>query len=187
VVILDDNGKRVAHGEIGEICITGVGLAKGYLNNPKMTKEKFVYFSENIRMYKTGDLGYRDEKGLIHYKGRMDEQVKYHGYRIELSEIEEKIKSYFDIKDVAVILQNSDGIERLLAFCVWESGEEKNLSLKEYLKKSLPGYMIPSFFISLLELPYTINGKVDKAKLKEKGKHIEKRKNIQNPSNEIEE
>lgn len=187
IIILDANGNSVVNGEIGEICITGIGLARGYLNNQEMTGEKFVLFSDNVRMYKTGDLGYRDENGLIHYKGRMDEQVKYHGYRIELSEIEEKIKSFDEIKDVAVVFENADGIERLLALCVWKKGEEENGKLKKYLKESLPGYMIPSFFIPMTELPYTINGKVDKTKLREKGKHIEKDRNVKCPSNEIEE
>lgn len=187
IIILDSNGNSVINDEIGEICITGTGLARGYLNNQEMTEERFVLFSDNVRMYKTGDLGYRDENGLIHYKGRMDEQVKYHGYRIELSEIEEKIKSFDAIKEVAVVLENTDAIERLLAFCVWKKGEEENGNLKKYLKESLPGYMVPSFFIPMTELPYTINGKVDKAKLREKGKHIEKDRNVKCPSNEIEE
>jgi amino acid adenylation domain-containing protein len=167
VYILDNNEQLQPIGVIGEICIGGDGLARGYLNKQYLTAEKFVLnpFVEGERMYKTGDLGKWLPDGNIEFIGRLDDQVKVRGYRIELGEIESMLQQNALI-DEAIVLVKEDvsGDKSIVAYVV--SKEELNSTeLRKGLSKQLPDYMLPSYFVQLEELPLTTNGKVDKKAL----------------------
>ena len=143
----------------GELYVAGVGVGHGYLNNTSKTNSVFIedLFFKNNLMYNTGDLAYWDSTGLLHFIGRKDNQIKLHGYRIELSEIDSKLNTYPDIQKSFSIVKNNNIITYYL------SKDEINSSiLKSYLSESLPFYMIPSFFIRLSSFPLTPNGKIDK-------------------------
>jgi amino acid adenylation domain-containing protein/non-ribosomal peptide synthase protein (TIGR01720 family) len=154
-------------GVVGEIFIGGAGLARGYLNNPLLTAEKFIAnpFKQGERIYRTGDLGRWLPDGTIEFIGRRDEQVKIRGYRIEPGEIENVLQSYQNI-DAAVVMakQNQEGESELVAYLVSKE-MLKIFDLRTYLASSLPRYMIPTHFIQLDQLPLTANGKIDKKRL----------------------
>ena len=167
IYILGANEKLLPLGAIGEIYISGAGLAEGYLNNPEMTNQKFINnpFIDGQKLYKTGDLGKWLNNGAIEYAGRNDDQVKVRGFRIELGEIETIIKQHEAIEDaVVVVKKDSLGIKETIAFFVLNSTLNTD-EIKEFMEDKLPEYMIPSHFISLKEFPLTINGKIDKKKL----------------------
>ncbi len=169
VYIVDKHSNIVPVGVAGELCIAGEGLARGYLNRPELTAEKFVDnpFEQGTRMYRTGDLVRWLPDGNIEFLGRIDYQVKIRGYRIELGEIENKLLSYEAVKETVVIARdNNSGSKYLCAYVVGEK-ELTILELREHLSNSLPGYMIPSYFIQLEKLPLTPNGKVDRKALPE--------------------
>ncbi|MEM0578417.1 amino acid adenylation domain-containing protein [Flavobacterium polysaccharolyticum] len=165
--ILDKENKIVPVGIVGEICVGGTGLAKGYLNRPELTAEKFIAhpFIENERLYKTGDLGKWLPDGNIEFLGRKDDQVKISGYRIELSEIEQVLTSHDHINEAVVQVDiNEFNIKSLIAYII----TKESLSLEQlrvFLKNTIPHYCIPSTFIVLEQLPVTINGKIDKKQL----------------------
>lgn len=165
--VLDAYERLLPVGIEGEICISGAGLARGYLNREELNKEKFIAhpFKEGERLYKTGDLGKWLPNGSIEFIGRKDEQVKIHGYRVELGEIEHALKEYPQIEAAVVIAKtNQQQQKELLAYVV--SKESVNTSeLQEHLSRTLPVNMIPGYFIQLDELPLTTNGKIDRKKL----------------------
>ncbi|MCP5051154.1 MAG: amino acid adenylation domain-containing protein, partial [bacterium] len=151
----------------GELCIAGAGLARGYLNRPELTAEKFV-LSMSL-LYKTGDLARWLPDGNIQFLGRMDHQVKIRGYRIELGEIENRLLTHEGIKEAVVRTWSGGESEGtadhyVCAYVVSINGIDIT-GLKEHLSKTLPDYMIPSFFIPLENIPLTPNGKVDAASL----------------------
>lgn len=154
-------------GIAGEICVGGKGLARGYLNQPGLTEEKFIAhpFAANERIYRTGDLGRWLADGNIEYIGRKDGQVKIRGHRIELGEIEYILQGHPDIDSAVVTANDTDaGTKELVGYFV---GKE-SLSVAEirsFLSEKLPAYMLPANYIRLNELPLTSNGKVDKRKL----------------------
>ncbi|SHJ86736.1 amino acid adenylation domain-containing protein [Clostridium cavendishii DSM 21758] len=161
------NGEIQPIGKVGEICISGVGVARGYLNNQELTMERFIEnpLIPNERMYKTGDLGAFMKDGNIEYHGRKDCQVKIRGLRIELEEIESSIMELENIKQCAVvnIEKNSDVL--LIAFIV-PSGEIDIKLIKDHLRGSLPQYMVPNRITLLEELPVLPTGKIDRNMLK---------------------
>ena len=160
--ILDKDLKELATGEIGEICMSGVGLARGYLNREALTKEKFIQHPRLGRLYRSGDLGYYLEDGNLEYVGRFDEQVKIRGFRIELGEIENTLLSLSSIQSTVVLEANQE----LIAYIVINSKNNETVeNIKEKLKDSLPKYMIPNHFIILNVFPLTPNGKIDKKAL----------------------
>ncbi|MFC2146919.1 condensation domain-containing protein, partial [Acidobacteriota bacterium] len=172
VVILDKRLKLMATGVAGELCVSGAGVVRGYLNRPDLTLEKFVPhpYIEGERIYRTGDLARWLAGGAIEFLGRIDSQVKIRGYRIELGEIESRISTHPTVKEAAVILrQHPSGDKYLCAYIVSNpGGEEINLSeLKEYLSETLPDYMIPSYFVRLEKIPLTPNGKLNRKLLPE--------------------
>lgn len=187
VYIIDEGGKKVNRGEVGEIYIYGDGLSKGYLNNLKLTEEKFVQNIDDIsiRMYRTGDLGRYLENGEIECLGRVDNQVKVRGYRIELEEIEANLNMFKDIKISAVKpIVEDNRITSLCAFYVADYTIEP-LKLRQFLSQSIPEYMIPSTFIKIDRLATTLNGKIDR-----KAISIDEKINLHNricryPENEI--
>ncbi|MHB1392532.1 MAG: non-ribosomal peptide synthetase [Clostridia bacterium] len=168
--IVDDD-KLQPVGQDGEICISGDGLAKGYLHNTELTNQKFVDnpFIHGEKMYKTGDIGRWLADGNIEYIGRLDHQVKVRGMRIELEEIEQKIVNFRSNIECVVISQKlSDTIINIIAYIA--SNEEIDIDeLKRYLKELIPAYMIPNTFVKLDCMPLSSNGKIDRKKLIETG------------------
>lgn len=164
--ILSSNGERCLPEEIGEICIAGEGLAKGYINNKELTEEFFVEDKSicHQRFYKTGDYGKLNKNGLFECIGRKDSQVKFHGYRIELSEIENIVNKLPDIEENHIMLQQDEDESYIVAYFVSPKEVKLEYLIKE-LKKVLPDYMIPSFFVRVDYFPITINGKMDKKSL----------------------
>jgi amino acid adenylation domain-containing protein len=154
----------------GEICIGGVGLARGYLNNAELTAEKFVNnsFLPGTKFYKTGDLGRWLPDGNIEYLGRIDQQVKIRGFRIELGEIENTLLGHEKVREavVAVKSQVKDGTKYLVAYLI-PHRDIKISDVRDYLNKILPEYMIPAYFVILDQLPLTYNGKLDRKALLE--------------------
>jgi amino acid adenylation domain-containing protein/non-ribosomal peptide synthase protein (TIGR01720 family) len=165
--VLNDNLSLVHIGGIGEICISGVGLARGYQKLPDQTREKFVDhpFEQETKLYRTGDLGRWLEGGNIEFLGRKDHQVKIRGFRIELGEIENCLLQYPGIKEcVAVSTKDATGAEQLIAYYTAEK-EFDEISSREHLKRHLPEYMIPHLLIRLDLIPLTSSGKADRKNL----------------------
>lgn len=169
VEILDDQLKPVADGEVGELCAAGEGVALGYLNRSTLTREKFV--DDPMRpgrtLYRTGDRVRRRDDGIIEFLGRVDDQVKLHGHRIELGEVETRLREHQDVGDAVVVMrQDGDGVNQLVAYFTAD-GDTHRLEgdLHAFLRPSLPEYMIPSYFIGLDVIPLTPNGKADRKAL----------------------
>jgi amino acid adenylation domain-containing protein/FkbH-like protein len=193
IFILDKAGAPQPAGIPGELCIGGDGLARGYINRPELTAEKFrtaFIAHHSMQLYTTGDLCRLLPDGEIEFLGRMDYQVKIRGFRIELGEIESALKSYGGqkiIKDAVVIDRDGgDGVKRLSAYIV--SLKEVTVSeLRSYLSGKLPDYMIPSYFVQIESLPLTPNGKIDKKALAKHGKKLAGGTAYQEPRNAVEE
>ncbi|MCQ1531141.1 amino acid adenylation domain-containing protein [Lutispora saccharofermentans] len=167
IYIVDNNNINQTNGEQGELCISGLGLARGYINKPDLTKERFVVnpFVENEVMYKTGDIARYLNNGDIEYIGRADNQLKLRGYRIELNEIQVSILECKNVRQAVVIAKEGrDGNKYLCAYIVPDTNFVL-YELKDRLNSSLPEYMIPSNYVCLEEIPLTINRKVDYDKL----------------------
>ena len=166
IYILDENGQECADGKSGEIYISGDGVAAGYINNSKLTEKAFVpdIFCLGATMYRTGDLG-RWHGGVVEFLGRIDNQVKIHGIRIELEEIENQMLEYEPIKQCVVIAAGSTD-KKLVAYY---SGDNiiKPLQIIDYLSKKLPKAMIPSEFIFIENFPVKQNGKTDRKNLED--------------------
>lgn len=186
--VLDKNNQLQPIGVPGELCITGVGLAVGYLNQPELTKEKFVAnpFEPGARMYRTGDLVRWLPDGNIEFLGRIDHQVKIRGFRIELGEIENALIQHEKIKEVVVIDRQDIGTDKYLCAYIVADGEQSVPDLREYLARKLPAYMIPSFFTFLEKLPLTPNGKIDRNKLPQPDRAAYADEDYTAPRNEIE-
>lgn len=158
--ILNEKLIPVKDGDVGELYIAGKGLAAGYINNEKLTRESFMIVKSIGKLvYKTGDLASRSVDGDIFFKGRVDNQIKLRGFRIELSEIENVILSALKIKRVAVVY---DYFKKLISAYIVP--EKKRFGVKEIvekLRKKLPAYMVPSKFCYVEEIPLNNNGKID--------------------------
>ncbi|MCE2699816.1 MAG: amino acid adenylation domain-containing protein [Nostocales cyanobacterium LE14-WE4] len=177
VYILDEYLQPVPVGVPGELHIGGAGLAKGYLNRPELTQEKFIPNPfDNSKLYKTGDLARYLPDGNIEYLGRIDNQVKIRGFRIELGEIEAVLSQHEDVQISCVIVREDTPGEtctegsrskQLVAYIVPQKNVTLTTSeLRQFLGNKLPGYMIPQAFVMLESLPLTPNGKVDRRALK---------------------
>ncbi|MFF2416072.1 amino acid adenylation domain-containing protein [Bacillus safensis] len=190
VVILDDALNPVPAGVKGEIYIGGSGLAKGYLHDPERTKERFIDnpFPElkGDKLYRSGDLGTWRSDGTIEYLGRKDHLVKIRGYRIECGEIETALLKHPQVKECTVIAKTYGSSKRLAAYLV-TNGENPVPGWKAFLQESLPGYMIPSYFVVLDEMPVTTNGKVDQKALPEPTETISLSHDDDKPVTETEE
>ena len=182
--LLDEKLNQVSQGEIGELYIGGEGLAIKYLNNIKLTNERFISYETlekgNIRLYKTGDLCRKHIDGTIDFIGRIDHQVKINGFRIETTEIEICLKKYPQISDAIVLVKHIGETKRLIAFIVPKTESfirrnenipiipinvlEKN-ELNQYILKWLPAFMIPGAIIEVESFPLNKNGKIDRQAL----------------------
>ena len=148
--------------------MSGYQLTPAYLKNELKNKESFLFKEvngENIRFYRSGDLCFQDEDGDFMYCGRIDHQVKIDGYRVELGEIEEHVRSHFDMKNLVVLaFTNQIGNTQLHLFLEGFNGDLSEI--KKHLKNTLPDYMQPTNITNLVELPLNNNGKIDRNKLK---------------------
>ncbi len=172
VYLLDRRQQPVPVGVPGELYIGGSGLAREYLHRPELTAEKFVpnpFRNGGLpeRLYRTGDLARYRPDGNIEFLGRMDHQVKIRGFRIELGEIENALRRHPKLLEVVVLAREEQpGDKRLAAYFVSRPDQSATANeLRIFLKEKLPDYMVPSAFISLVALPLTANGKVDRKRL----------------------
>ncbi len=168
--VLDANLQPAPIGVSGELYIGGFGLARGYLNAPELTAERFIPdpFSATPggRLYRTGDLARYLTDGNLDFIGRQDNQVKLRGYRIELGEIESALANHHVVREAVVILrEDSPGKKQLVAYVVAEDPSLQAGELRRHLSERLPEYMVPSSFIVLDALPQTPNGKIDRQSL----------------------
>ncbi len=199
IYILDKHLKLLPPGISGEIYIAGDGLARGYLDKPGLTIDRFVPDpfepGKGKRMYKTGDLARRLPGGNVEFLGRIDQQVKIKGYRIELGEIENHLQKNHNVKGVIVTArEDEEGDKYLAAYCMLKhaaadniSAEAEMLELRTHLSMELPGYMIPSYFVPLDKFPLTPNGKIDRKALPKPSEVINSGFRYSAPSNETEE
>lgn len=186
IYLLDKYLKPVPAGVKGEIYISGDGVARGYLFNDELTRQRFLPnpFAEGRKMYKTGDVARLLPNGIVEYIGRRDQQVKINGYRIELPEIEHHLMSHPAVHEALVIVRVNKKEQKILC-AYYKSGEVvEAAALRNYLSNRLPYYMIPVHFLQIKQIPLTKNGKVDYEALPEAGMGEEK--NTLLPRNEIE-
>ncbi|MBV8250752.1 MAG: amino acid adenylation domain-containing protein, partial [Comamonas sp.] len=169
------NLRGLPQGEVGELCITGPGVAAGYLGRPDLTAEKFLANPwaagpHDTRLYRTGDLARIDEHGQIHCLGRADDQVKIRGFRVELGEIEAVLAQQPGVGTTAVLLRQDDGMDQLVAFYVPTevAAPPAHSALRSALAERLPPYMAPARFEALAEMPRLTSGKIDRKALKVK-------------------
>jgi non-ribosomal peptide synthetase-like protein len=165
--VLNDALEEVVDGEQGELCLGGIGLARGYRNQPKLTAQKFPQHPRLGRIYRTGDLVHRNVDGTYSCHGRIDSQVKVRGYRIELEAIEARLVECSGVREAACHVQGEGPQQKLVAFVVPRDGATPPASddLKRALRKVLPEYMVPSRFGTLAQLPTTVSGKLNRKKL----------------------
>ncbi|WP_299258193.1 non-ribosomal peptide synthetase [uncultured Aquimarina sp.] len=166
VYVLSENLELQPIGVTGEICISGEGLSRGYLNRPELTKEKFIDnpFVKGTRLYKTGDLGKWLQDGSIEFVGRKDNQVKIRGYRVELGEIEQVLLGIASVCQAVIVDHEVEKEKVLVAYVVGNEDLDKQ-ALRIGLSNELPEYMVPNYYVEIDELPLTSNGKVDKKAL----------------------
>ena len=172
IFVLDDAGGLVPPGVVGELCIGGDGVARGYRFAPELTADRFVerrLGGEVRRLYRTGDLGRYLPDGRLECLGRRDSQIKLRGYRIELEEIENTLRGHQAIRDAVVAaVERAAGDLRLIAYVVFEPFEDPTVSeMRAFAREQLPDYMVPSLFVPLDKLPLTPNGKIDRKALPE--------------------
>ncbi|AWM17149.1 non-ribosomal peptide synthetase [Bacillus inaquosorum] len=167
--ILNKWGMLQPIGAVGELCVGGDGVARGYLGRPDLTKEKFVPnpFAPGDRLYRTGDLARWLPDGTIEYVGRIDDQVKVRGYRVELGEIESALRQIDGVKEAAVLARTGQtGSKELFGYISVNAGTNAE-QVRSLLARSLPNYMIPAYIIEMETLPLTSNGKLNRKALPE--------------------
>ncbi|MGX1546544.1 amino acid adenylation domain-containing protein [Streptomyces adustus] len=171
--VVDDQLRLVPPGAPGELCVSGAGLARGYLGRPGLTADRFVpdpwSAAPGTRMYRTGDLVRWNDRGELEFLGRIDQQVKINGHRIELGEIEAELIRHPSVAQAAVLVQKtSAGAKRLVAHVVGATGPEPvPAALQAHLAEALPRYMVPHTYVVRTSLPLTTSGKLDRRALAE--------------------
>ncbi len=168
--VLDGFGRPVPPGVVGELHVSGAGLARGYLDRPDLTAERFVpdpFGASGERLYRTGDLVRHRPDGALDFVGRADGQVKLRGFRVELGEIETALLRHEALRECAVVVrEDRPGDTRLVAyFSLRPGGACSESELRRKLRAELPAYMLPQHFVELPALPLTANGKVDRRAL----------------------
>jgi amino acid adenylation domain-containing protein len=166
--VLDGDGQACAPPAIGELHLAGLSLSRGYLGRPELTAERFVpdpFGPPGARMYRTGDLGRLADDGELECLGRLDRQVKVHGARVELGEVEAALGRHPAIRQ-AVVLARRDGEDhRLTAYYACRDADPGARELRRFLAEKLPAYMVPSALIAVAAFPLTVNGKIDRGRL----------------------
>ncbi len=178
IYILDAEGRLCPVGVAGELCVAGISVGRGYVNQLEKTRQSFLLdpYAEpssikgHNRMYRTGDLARWKPDGNIEYLGRMDEQVKIRGHRIELGEIESVLRAQPGVRDAAVIAREDEAGDPYICAYVVPAAEGTTFDVDQsriQLRRELPDYMMPSYFVTLEQLPVTSNGKLDRRALPE--------------------
>ena len=174
LLVLDEERRPVAEGEIGDLYIAGAGLSPGYWRDAEKTAAAFVPDPRDAageaRIYRTGDLARVGEDGLVHFLGRADSQIKSRGYRIELGEIETALNAISDIGECAVVGVETGGFEGTAIGCAYAPANGTPVEptrLRTDLSAVLPSYMLPSRWLTLERLPKNVNGKIDRKALRE--------------------
>ncbi|WP_343859372.1 amino acid adenylation domain-containing protein, partial [Fulvivirga kasyanovii] len=190
--ILDDNLQPVPKGVMGELFIGGVGVARGYANEPEKTSSSFVkdpfHPEQGGMMYRTGDLGRLMPDGNMEFLGRKDHQVKIRGYRVELGEIESCLTKHPSVKETVVMARKDKAGNSYLCAYLVAGKEVSNAELREHVLATLPAYMVPSYYIMLEALPLTPNGKINRKALPEpEAREVEAGTAYLAPRNELEE
>jgi thioester reductase-like protein len=171
VYILNASLQPVPVGVAGEIFIAGAGLARGYLDRPDLTADRFIavppWLASHGRLYRTGDLARWREDGTVEFLGRNDGQVKIRGFRVELGEIETQLMQHPQVREAAVLVRQESSVgKRLVAYVTLRvDGDLSADQLRAHLRDTLPDYMIPSAFITIDRMPLTANGKLDRGAL----------------------
>jgi non-ribosomal peptide synthetase component F len=168
--VLDDSLQPVDKGATGELYIGGDGVGLGYLNRRQLTDDRFIPdpFSRNCRgrLYRTGDLARFNDDGNLVYLGRIDNQVKVKGFRIELDEVETILNQFAGVRECAVVArEDATGEKRLVAYVVEDTPQSEVDELRKAMKTKVPEYMVPTTFVKMESLPLTTNGKVDRQAL----------------------
>ncbi|WP_066507710.1 non-ribosomal peptide synthetase [Abyssisolibacter fermentans] len=186
--VLDEDKNIQPIGVLGELYISGAGVARGYINRKELTEQKFIDnpFKLGEKMYKTGDLARWLEDGNIEFYGRIDNQVKINGYRIELGEIENELLKHESIKEAVAVAREEVGEKSLCAYIVGDK-DINSTQIREYLLKELPEYMVPPYILNMESLPLTPNGKIDRHSLPKPQANKVIRTEYVKPSNETEE
>lgn len=184
IVILDQYNEVQPVGVPGEMCIGGVGLSKGYLNNNTLTKEQFILWNGK-KFFKTGDIAFLNSDNELECLGRCDNQVKIRGYRIELAEIEEALTMFEDIILAGVIVNQHQNENKYLSAFFEAIGQIEIEALKEHLQATLPEYMLPSYYYQVENMPLTPNLKIDRKNLLDIPSKNLDNKEIIKPKNEI--
>lgn len=168
IYILNNDLKPLSADETGEICISGLGVSRGYLNRPELTKDRFIpdpFDPDGGILYRTGDFGKVLENGELIFIGRKDDQVKIRGYRIEIGEIENILEQLVDVNRAVVVTKDDKtGYKQLIAYVHTLVPFDRSGALS-FLESKLPSYMIPNLIIPIGSIPQTANGKVDRKKL----------------------
>ncbi|RLK63113.1 amino acid adenylation domain-containing protein [Atopobacter sp. AH10] len=169
---VDEEGKKLPYGERGELIITGNTVAAGYFNDPVRTSESFFTNEDGEPAYRTGDLGYVTSDGMVYCSGRKDTQIKLHGYRIEIGDIERNLLDIEGVEDAIILIELKDGVPNSLTACVSQvNSEDQSYHRRKYIRESLraklPKYMVPKKIVFFEKFPITPNGKVDKKKMRE--------------------
>ncbi|MDP8905466.1 MAG: amino acid adenylation domain-containing protein [Chloroflexota bacterium] len=172
--VVDSRLRPLAPGDVGELCVSGAGVSPGYWRDEERTRMAFVTLrtpdGHQQRTYRTGDLAYSDDDGLLHFVGRNDSQIKSRGYRIELGEVEAMLHTLPAMRDLAVVALEADDFSGMKICCAYVpevAGRPISLSsIRSQAARLLPAYMIPSDWLTLDELPRTANGKVDRPELR---------------------
>ncbi|MDF1809949.1 MAG: amino acid adenylation domain-containing protein [Phycisphaerales bacterium] len=164
--VLDDQDKEQSEGEIGELCLSGIGISRGYLNQHELTSSQFVNLKsssgESKRIYKTGDLVHQDALGNFVFHSRLDDQIKIHGYRIELGEIESRSNEVDGVRNSAAVVIHLEGTKSIHLDIVMDSSVQSTEVLNDYLQSHLPQYMIPGSIRIVDHIPLNPNGKIDR-------------------------
>ena len=180
--VVSKNGKLRPINIPGELWVGGDGVSRGYLNKEELTKEKFIknHFGEGM-LYKTGDLVKWDKDGNIEFLGRIDNQVKIRGFRVELNEINLKILEFEEIRESYTSIYTVNNQKYICSYVIFKNGN-KEKELKNFLKKILPSYMVPTYIVEMKKFPLNSNGKIDKSELP---KPVQESKNLIKPRNDI--
>jgi amino acid adenylation domain-containing protein len=169
VMVLDPGGEPVPVGAVGELCAGGPGVARGYLRLPGLTAERFVpdpLGPPGSRMYRTGDRARWRRDGALEYLGRLDQQIKINGVRVEPGEVEVALAAHPDVRDAVVTtFGGTDGVPQLTAYLLCRNGEIPRDELRRFLRRTLPEPFVPSIVIHMDAFPLTASGKVDRAAL----------------------